>query len=110
MEFSNGWLAFLQVALDHSQDTTAPTATPNVTNGGWYSGPVDVEFATSEAADVYYTTDGSTPTQQSSVVESRRVRDRAAPVTVSETTTLRWIAVDTAGNASKPERVQIRIR
>lgn len=110
MEFSNGWLGFLGVALEHSRDTEAPTATSNVIDGGWYSGPTDVVFTTSEAADIYYTLDGSRPTQNSSVVQSRRVRDRAEPIEISETTTLRWIAVDAAGNESKPQRVEVRIR
>jgi hypothetical protein len=110
MEFTDGWLGFLEVALEHSRDDDAPTATPNVTNGGWYAGPVDVVFETDEPADVYYTTDGSTPTQDSAVVEARRVRDAAEPIEISETTTLRWIAVDAAGNESQPRRVQVRIR
>lgn len=99
-----------RVLVAASRASDAPTATPNVTNGGWYDGPVDVVFGTDEPADVHYTTDGSTPTQESAVVEARRVRDAAEPIEITETTTLRWIAVDAAGNVSEPKRVKVRIR
>lgn len=110
MEFANGWIGFLQVALDHARDDTPPTSSVNVSRGGWYSGPVDVVFDTSEPADIHYTTDGSRPTQESPVVEARRLRDAPAPIEITETTTLRWIAVDAAGNESRPYRVKVRIR
>lgn len=110
MEFANGWLGFLEVALEFTRDDTPPTSSTNVSKGGWYGGPVDVVFETSEPADIYYTTDGSTPTQDSAIVEARRLRDEPEPIRITETTTLRWIAVDAAGNESRPYRVIIRIR
>jgi hypothetical protein len=120
MEFATGVYGLLEVAYEFSNDTTAPSSTVNVTNGGWYAGAVDVEFTTSEPATVYYTTDGSRPTFGSPVVERRDARDGAAPVRVDATTTLRWFAVDAAGNIEggyDPDgrghnyrRVEIRIR
>jgi hypothetical protein len=120
MEFANGVYGLLEVAAEFQADDTAPTSSVNVTNGGWYTGAVDVEFTTDEPATIYYTTDGSRPTFDSPVVERRDARDSAAPVHVEASTTLRWFAVDAAGNIEggyEPEgqghdyrRVQIRIR
>jgi hypothetical protein len=120
MEFANGVYGLLEVAAEFQADDTPPTSSVNVTNGGWYAGPVDVEFTTSEPATIYYTTDGSRPTFDSPRVERRDARDSAAPVRIDRTTTLRWFAVDAAGNVEggyDPDgnghnyrRVQIRIR
>lgn len=120
MEFASGVYGLLEVAYEFGNDDTAPTSKANVTNGGWYTGPVDVEFETSEPATIYYTTDGSRPTFDSPMVQRRDVRDSAAPARVERTTTLRWFAVDAAGNIEggynpagngrNYQRVQIRIR
>jgi hypothetical protein len=120
MEFASGVYGLLDVAYEFASDTTAPTTKANVTNGGWYTGPVDVVFETSEPATIYYTTDGSRPTFDSPMVQRRDVRDSAAPVRVDKTTTLRWFAVDAAGNieggynpagnGQNFQRVQVRIR
>ncbi len=120
MEFANGVYGMLDVALEFQNDDTPPETSVNVTNGGWYDGPVDVEFETSEPATIHYTTDGSRPTFDSPILERRDARDSAAPVTIEESTTLRWFAVDAAGNIEggyDPEgngrnysRVQIRIQ
>ncbi|WP_052666208.1 M14 family metallopeptidase [Nitriliruptor alkaliphilus] len=120
MEFASGVYGLLEVAHEFATDDTPPVSTPNVTDGGWYSGPVDVEFELSEPATIYYTTDGSRPTFDSQVVERRDARDSAAPIRIDRTTTLRWFAVDAAGNIEGDydpagrgrdyRKVQIRIR
>jgi hypothetical protein len=120
MEFATGVYGLLEVAYEFATDTTAPTTTVNVTTGGWYTGAVDVEFETSEPATIYYTTDGSRPTFDSPMVQRRDARDSAAPVRIESTTTLRWFAVDAAGNieggydpdgrGQNFQRVQILIR
>jgi hypothetical protein len=120
MEFATGVYGLLEVAYEFQTDRTPPRTTPNVTNGGWYTDFVDVEFETSEPATIYYTTDGSRPTFDSNVVERRDARDSAAPIRIERTTTLRWFAVDAAGNIEggydpdgrgrNYQRVQIRIR
>jgi hypothetical protein len=98
MEFANGVYGLLEVATQFADDDVAPTSRVNVTNGGWYDGPVDVEWTTSEPATIYYTTDGSRPTYDSPILERRDARDSAAPVRIERSTTLRWFAVDAAGN------------
>lgn len=77
------------VAVVDSPDTTPPvtTATPS---GGTYSTPQTVTLSANEAATIYYTTNGTTPTTGSAIYST--------PLTISATTTLKYFARDTAGN------------
>ncbi len=69
MEFANGNYALLDAALDYENDTTPPTVTPVSSTGSNISpAPYSVTFAQSEAADIWYTTDGSTPTESSAAL------------------------------------------
>ncbi|AIF82392.1 putative xylanase/chitin deacetylase [Candidatus Nitrososphaera evergladensis SR1] len=72
-------------------DTTPPvvTATPP---GGSYSSAQSVTLSANEPVTIYYTTNDSTPTTSSPVYSS--------PISITSTTTLKFFAVDTAGNAS----------
>jgi hypothetical protein len=70
-------------------DTTAPTVTASP-RGGDYSIAQSVTLTSSEPATIYYTRDGSTPTTSSSIYNS--------PLSISSTTTLKYIARDKAGN------------
>jgi hypothetical protein len=73
-------------------DRTSPTveATPP---GGAYSMGQTVSLSADEAADIYYTTDGTEPTSKSFLYTD--------PVEISETTTLKFMAVDGARNQSE---------
>ena len=75
-----------------AEDTTAPviTATPP---GGTFGASVTVTLSSNEPADIYYTTDGSTPTATSAVY--------SAPLAISGVTTLKFYAVDSEANASE---------
>ncbi|MCL4442227.1 MAG: chitobiase/beta-hexosaminidase C-terminal domain-containing protein [Firmicutes bacterium] len=98
---ANTTLKFMAVDLAGNQspvyteiytiDTTVPTvgATPP---GGIYSSDQTVTLASSEPATIYYTTDGSDPTDQSAVY--------TVPISVAANKTLKFIAVDLAGNQS----------
>ena len=72
-------------------DTVAPTvsATPKP---GSFTAAQSVTLAASEPATIYYTVDGSAPAAASSRY--------AAPIAIAATTTLRYLAVDPAGNSS----------
>jgi len=72
-------------------DTLSPSvsATPA---GGTYSSSVTVTLSASEPSAIFYTADGSTPTQQSSVYTS--------PILLSKTTSLKYFAIDRARNES----------
>ncbi len=72
-------------------DRTAPSveASPR---SGTFTTSLAVTLAANESATIYYTLDGSTPTVSSP--------QYSAPITISQTTTIRFMAVDRAGNAS----------
>ncbi len=70
-------------------DTTAPVTTASP-SGGNYSSYQNVNLSANEPANIYYTTNGSNPSELSSLYSE--------PITISTTTTLKFFAKDTAGN------------
>jgi fibronectin type 3 domain-containing protein len=72
-------------------DTTPPTVTANPV-GGTYSSEQSVTLTASEAATIYYTLDGIDPSTTSTKYTQ--------PINISTTTTLKFMAIDTAGNQS----------
>jgi hypothetical protein len=98
MEFAGGNYALLDAALDYQNDTTPPTVTPVGPVGS--TTPFDVTFDQSEAADIWYTTDGSAPTESSAHYGPVLTRGQPVPVHIDRTTTLRWLAKDFKGNVS----------
>lgn len=71
-------------------DTTAPIVTI-APNGGTFATTQQVTLTANETATIYYTLDGSTPTVSSTPY--------SAPITLSDTTTIKYFAKDTAGNS-----------
>ncbi|GFO57178.1 hypothetical protein GMSM_41850 [Geomonas sp. Red276] len=72
-------------------DTVAPVTTAGPVAGEYAAGPINVTLTTNKPATVYYTLDGSLPTAASAVYNN--------PLVVTATTTIRYFAVDVAGNA-----------
>jgi len=76
-------------------DTEPPTVTATP-SGGWYRNAQSVSLAATDNTDqwprIYYTTDGSEPTTDSSLY--------VTPIAIGLTTTLRYMAVDDVGNQS----------
>ncbi len=72
-------------------DTTAPTATATPA-GGTYTSALSVSLTASEQSTLYYTLDGSTPTTSSFLYTTS--------IPISQNATLKFIAVDLAGNQS----------
>lgn len=70
-------------------DTTPPVTTASPA-GGTYNTTQIITLTTSENAVIYYTQDGSSPTTFSPKYTS--------PIEISSTTTLKYFAVDSAGN------------
>ena len=72
-------------------DTTAPVVTASPVGGKYPAGQA-ITLSANETAKIYYTTNGTTPTASSTLY--------TGPLTLSTGFTLRYIGVDTAGNAS----------
>ncbi|GAB4345865.1 MAG: hypothetical protein Kow0099_26560 [Candidatus Abyssubacteria bacterium] len=72
-------------------DLTSPTAWASPA-GGTYQSSQTVSLSASESCTIHYTTNGSTPTLQSPTYTS--------PILISQATTLKFFAVDCAGNQS----------
>jgi hypothetical protein len=76
-------------------DTTAPTVSASPTGGQFTAGP-SVVLTASEPSTIYYTLDGTTPSTSTTT-------KGASPLTVnvSASATLKYLAVDAAGNAGQ---------
>jgi hypothetical protein len=72
-------------------DTTAPSVVAAPAGGAYTVGQM-VSLVTDETAAVYFTTDGTVPTQDSSPY--------TAPIRLAANTTIRYVAVDVTGNIS----------
>jgi hypothetical protein len=73
-------------------ESTAPVVTAYPPNGAGIASPQNITLTSNEVANIYYTTDGSTPTSGSSVY--------GMPVSVTPPMSLKYYAVDVFGNAS----------
>ena len=72
-------------------DKTAPTARASPI-GGLYNVTKSITLTMSEPGTIYYTTNGATPTTASKIY--------TGPISITSTTTLKFLAVDKAGNKS----------
>ena len=81
---------------------TVPPASSASPRGGKYFHPVSVRLSTEEGGVIHFTTDGSKPTTDSQVYKT--------PVALRKNTTVRFFAVDAAGNAENLHREVYTIR
>ena len=83
----------LPVSASIVLDTMPPVTTASP-GGGFYNSGLFVTLMASEAATIYYTIDGTTPTTGSPIY--------SGPINVGSTTTLSYFAVDLVGNIEQP--------
>ena len=94
---ANDWASISEINIKTSSTTPPPPPTDTMPPtlsaspvAGTYSSSQSVTLTASEPSTIYYTTDGSIPTISSSVYSS--------PISIATTTTLKFFAIDTAGN------------
>jgi parallel beta-helix repeat protein len=63
---------------------------------GYYKNSIQVTLTINRPVTIYYTTNGSTPTNQSTLYTT--------PISITQTTTLKYITVDEEGNTSPVQR------
>jgi hypothetical protein len=107
------------IAKTDPADSTAPTTTPSATvpsstgtspytAGSWTNKDVTLSLSAQDNAggsgvkEIRYTTNGTEPTKTTGTVYS-------APFTVSSTSTVKYLAVDNAGNAEAFKSFQVNI-
>src|SRR5271166_694978 len=92
--------------IDPEADLSLPTVAANPTHGT-YPAPIKVVATVTKdrptPVTVYYTTDGSAPTQSSPVyVQGKAAGGLAGPaISISRATQLRFLAVDASGNEAR---------
>jgi hypothetical protein len=91
---------FLSSVSGDTTDVTAPVISAN-SSGGTFSTSQVITLTSNEAATIYYTIDGSTPTVSSTVYST--------PITISSNSSLKFIGKDTAGNMSNPQTINFVI-
>ena len=89
-----GLITYPPVSANITLDTVAPVTSISPLPG-LYSSPVSVVLTANEPATIRYTLDGSAPTATSLLY--------SAPIPLSATTTIRYMAIDTAGNQEVPK-------
>ena len=100
MEFSNGLVELVKIAEDFAGDGRAPTS--SLWQAPTQDGRVKIKFLADEAATVYYRLDGRRPTYGNSTMYLQAgAREGGETITLDETTTVTWFAVDAAGNVER---------
>ena len=100
MEFSNGNYALLASALRVRQRHDGAGRRHRGDRRDGTTPTVRVKFTSNEAASIYYTTDGSTPTAASTEWKPNRPRELPDALDIAPGTNLKWIGVDFKGNTS----------
>jgi hypothetical protein len=97
LEFAAGNYGLLESAYDYSNDDKGPEVI--MTGARTSSTPITTTFQyVSEPAVIRYTTDGSKPSNTSTLWDSTGPREPGQSFVVTKPTEFRWLATDMAGN------------
>jgi hypothetical protein len=103
MEFANGVVELVKIAEEFAGDGRPPTST--LWKAPTADGKVKIKFLADEPATVYYRLDGRRPTYGNSTMYLQAgAREGGETITLEETTTVTWFAVDAAGNVERNYR------
>jgi len=101
MEFANGNYGLFEAALAYARDDESPEARMKPHGGITDGAPIESTFEwVNEPSKIYYTYDGSEPTTDSTLWQAERPRQPGQRFLFTESTTVRWLAVDMKGNES----------
>ncbi len=103
MEFANGLVELMSVALDFANDHQRPRSTARTARSAT-PGMVDVTFQVTEPSAIFYRLDGGRPTYASTLYASAGVREGGETLTVPNGTVVTWFSVDAAGNVENNYR------
>jgi hypothetical protein len=100
MEFANGLVELMHVAMNFDKDHRFPRSTLEIAPSST-PGMVNVSFSVTEPAAVFYTLDGGVPTYASTLYGSAGIREGGEQLTIPSGTRIHWFSVDAAGNVEK---------
>ena len=105
---ANGSIASIPILVDSVAPTVTPSLSPVANGSGWNNtSPVTVTLtgadATSGVALIKYTTDGTDPSSSGTAVTY------STPFSVATTRTVRYYAIDNAGNASTVTPLLVKV-
>ena len=112
MEFANGNYGMVESAYDYAMDTTPPKTSIEIDTDKATAPPVNFRFNwDDEAAVIYYTLDGSTPTTASKTYNNQRARSIGEVLTLDRIGIhdIKWMAVDIKGNQSAVQTQRVLI-
>jgi Zinc carboxypeptidase/Chitobiase/beta-hexosaminidase C-terminal domain len=97
LEFAAGNYGLLESALEYANDETPPEV--RMPGPSSSSTPIETTFEfVNEPSVIYYTTNGSRPSERSRLWDSTGPREPGETFHVTRTTTFRWLAKDIKGN------------